>query len=492
MKILTGKQIAEADRATIEREPITSLGLMERAAEELARWIGENTEPDQRLVFCCGKGRNGGDGVAVARLLHGAGLECVLFFGADYNELSPETRANIDRLPKGVEVYDITAEQPDIEPDAVIIDALLGTGVEGDIRQPVASIIGWINSLPNRVISIDLPSGMTTEWGNSGRTIVRAETTLTIEFPKLSLLLPEAGEYAGNVVVLPIGLDEQFLAESPSPYYYITEEMIAGLRQPRAKYSHKGSYGHALLVCGSSGMIGAATLATGGALRSGCGLVTAHIPKDERFALQANWPSAMLSLDDADCFSTVLTELARFSAIGVGPGLGQDERTVDALAKLLEQASAHEIPMLLDADALNIIAYNPLLAKSIPVGSVLTPHPRELQRLVGAWADDREKLTKASALAQELKSVVVVKGAHTAVCTPDGRVLFNSTGNPGMAKGGSGDMLAGYITGLMARGYKAEDACVIGVYIHGRAGDKAAEYYGQEAMNSADLLEFFE
>jgi NAD(P)H-hydrate epimerase len=419
-------------------------------------------------------------------------MECVVFFGADYNELAPETRANVDRLPKGVEVYDITAEQPEIEPNAGIIDALLGTGIAGDVRDPVAGIIRWINSLPNRVISIDLPSGMTTEWDNSGRAIVQAETTLALGFPKLSLLLPEAGECTGNVVVLPIGLDEQFIAESPSPYYYITEELVAGLRTPRAKYSHKGSYGHALLVCGSGGMIGAATLATGGALRSGCGLVTAHIPRIERFALQANWPSAMLSLDEADCFSTVPEGLERFSAIGAGPGLGQDERTVKALGELLLRASEQEIPMLLDADALNIISNNTLLTKSIPVGSVLTPHPRELQRLVGAWADDREKLARTTALARELKSVVVIKGAHTAVCTPDECVLFNSTGNPGMAKGGSGDVLAGYIAGLLARGYKAENACVIGVYIHGRAGDKAAEYYGQEAMNSADLTEFFE
>jgi NAD(P)H-hydrate epimerase len=492
MKILTGKQIQEADKATMEREPITSLGLMERAAEEIARWIGENTEADQRLVFCCGKGRNGGDGVAVARLLHNAGLECVVFFAADYNSLVPETRANIDRLPKGVDVYDITTEQPDIEPNAVIVDALIGTGAEGELREPVASIIGWINSLPNSVISIDLPSGMATEWGNADKTIVRAETTLTLEFPKLAMLLPGAGEYAGNVVVLSIGLDEKFIEDTPSPYYFITEELAASLRQPRTKYSHKGSYGHALLVCGARGMIGAATLAVGGALRSGCGLVTARVPCDERFALQANWPSAMLSLDEASCFSSVPSDLEHFSAIGVGCGIGQDERTVKALGQLFTTASTLGIPMLLDADALNIIAANPQLRKSIPAGSVLTPHLGELRRLVGEWADDRHKLAKTEALARELSSVVVVKGAHTAVCTPDGRVLFNSTGNPGMAKGGAGDVLAGYITGLIARGYSAEEASVIGVYIHGRAGDKAAEYYGQEAMNSADLLEFFE
>lgn len=492
MKILTGKQIREADYATVKREPIASLGLMERASEEIARWIGENIEAEQRVIFCCGKGNNGGDGLAVARMLHNAGLECVVFFGADYNETSAETRANIDRLPKDVEVYDITAEQPEIEPDAVVVDALLGTGVEGDAREPVAGIIKWINALPNRVISIDVPSGMSTEWGNGSQTIVRAETTLTLEFPKLALLLPEAGEWAGNVVVLPIGLDEKFIEETPSPYYYITEEFVAGLRKPRAKHSHKGSYGHALLVCGSRPMMGAASLATGGALRSGCGLVTAHIPADERFAMQANWPSAMLSLDPADCFSMVPQDLGRFAAIGAGCGLGQDDRTVDALAELLSEASAKGVRMLLDADALNIVAANPALRKLIPAGSVLTPHPGELRRLAGEWSDDREKLSKVSELARETASVVVVKGANTAVCTPDGRILFNSTGNPGMAKGGSGDVLAGYITGLMARGCTAEESAVAGVYAHGKAGDKAAEYYGQEAMNSADLTEFFE
>lgn len=491
MKILTGKQIKEADNATAEREPISPLDLMERASEEIARWIGENSNPEQRIIFCCGKGNNGGDGLAAARMLHNAGLECVVFFGADYNWVSEETRANIERLPKGVDVYDITAEQPEIEPDALVIDALLGTGIAGEAREPARGIIEWINTLPNRVISIDLPSGMSTDWGNEGRTVVMAETTLTIGFPKLSLLLPEAGECAGNVVVLPIGLDRQFIEEAQSQYYYITGELVEELLKPRTKYSHKGTYGHALLVCGSQRMMGAAVLAAGGALRSGCGLVTAHIPREERFAMQANWPSAMLSLDNGHCFSEIPDDTERFSAIGAGCGLGQDERTVDALGELLAEAAARKIPMTLDADALNIIAANPRLRKLIPAGSVLTPHPGELRRLVGEWSDDRQKLSKASELAGQLASVVIVKGANSVVCTPDGRFMFNPTGNPGMAKGGSGDVLTGYITGLAARGYSAEEAAVIGVYMHGKAGDKAAEYYGQEAMNSADLTEFF-
>ncbi len=506
MKILTGKEIREADWATIEREGITSLELMERASEEIARWIGENIDADHRLIFCCGKGGNGGDGLAVARMLANAGRECVVFFGADINEASPEVRTNLERLPKGVDVYDITTEQPDIEPDAVIVDALLGTGTTGGVREPVRSIVEWINSLPNRVIAIDIPSGMPAEWGRDGDDCdgrdaasvipVRAETTLTLEFPKLSMLQPGVGEYAGEIVVLPLGLDEKFMAEAATPYYYITEQWIESLRLPRAKFSHKGTYGHALLVCGSASMPGAAILAVGGALRSGCGLVTAHIPATERFALTANHPSAMLSLDAEECFSSVPDGLERFSAIGVGCGLGRSEATVEALGDLLSEASRGSernipsTPLVVDADALNIIAANPHLKQLIPAGSVLTPHPGELRRLVGEWSTDAEKLEKTSSLARETRSIVIVKGAHSTICTPGGRFIFNSTGNPGMAKGGNGDVLAGYITGLLARGYNAETASIIGVYTHGMAGDKAAEMYGREAMNASDLAEF--
>jgi NAD(P)H-hydrate epimerase len=245
-------------------------------------------------------------------------------------------------------------------------------------------------------------------------------------------------------------------------------------------------------------MPGAAILATGGALRSGCGLVTVHIPATERFALTANHPSAMLSLDRGEngCFSSVPDGLERFSAIGVGCGLGQDEKTVAALGDLLAAVSAMAATnLVLDADALNIIAANPHLKQLIPTGSVLTPHPGELRRLTGGWRTDKEKLEKASSLARETRSVVVVKGAHSVVCTPPsssggGRFLFNSTGNPGMAKGGSGDVLTGLVTGLLARGYDAETASIIGVYTHGRAGERAALKYGEEAMNASDLAGF--
>ncbi len=523
MKILTGKQIREADRATIEREPFSSLELMERAAIGIAQWMAGNIDARHRLLFCCGKGGNGGDGLAAARILSLAGRECVVLLGAAPGDLSDDARANLARLPQNVRLLDITVERPDIEPDAVLVDALLGVAVTGAVREPLRGIIEWMNSLPNRVISIDIPSGLETEWGSaapsigggksgenvsvtanqnniSENTVVYAETTLTIGFPKLSMLLPETGECAGNVVVIPIGLDEDFLAATPTPYYYITREWVDGLQKPRAKYSHKGDYGHALLVAGSVKMPGAAILAVGGALRSGCGLVTAHVPKSERFAVTANYPSAMLSLDEGSCFTAPPADLERYTAIGIGPGLGRDLKTVEALRKLLitnsissvggHMTQPRPVPLVLDADALNIIAENTDLQQYITPGSVLTPHPGELRRLVGEWSTEKEKIKKTSKLSRETRSVVIVKGAHSVVCTPDGRFLFNSSGTPGMAKGGSGDVLTGLITGLLARGYDAETASVTGVYLHGRAGERAARLHGEEAMNSGDLAAF--
>jgi NAD(P)H-hydrate epimerase len=614
MKILTGQQIREADRATIAAEGITSLDLMERAATRIARWIERNVDPRHRLLICCGKGGNGGDGLAVARILTGSGRDCEVFLAVgstgkipvvaglseeilDPNrpttaelsteltaklptaelttELVAETKANLARLPQQVTVRDISVERPDIEPDAIIIDAILGVGVIGEVREPLRSIIEWINSLPNRVISIDIPSGMPTEWrsvastattvttspitpttptapATATPTIVQAGTTLAIEFPKLATLLPELGKYAGNVVVIPIELNTKFLAATATPYYYITKECVDKMRLPRTKFSHKGDYGHALLVAGSTTMPGAAILATGGALRSGCGLVTVHIPEKERFALTSNHPSAMLSLDPGDCFTTLPATtghitppetpetpetLERFSAIGVGPGLGNDPKTKIALKNLMirvmearkatgkikskepgeseylkepdrptseypkedpkksngpEESSrpTPKITMVLDADALNIIAETPELKNLIPPCSILTPHPGELRRLTGDWRTDREKLDNVRELARETQSVVIVKGAHSVICTPDGRFLFNSTGTPGMAKAGSGDVLTGLITGLAARGYDAETASIMGVYTHGRAGERAARHRGLEAMNASDLADF--
>jgi len=328
---------------------------------------------------------------------------------------------------------------------------------------------------------------MQTESGNAGGTMVRAETTLTLEFPKLAMLLPEAGEACGRIEVLPVGLDCQYIATAETPYHYLTQEAVRALLCPRPKFGHKGLFGHALLVCGSEGMMGAGILALGAALRSGCGLVTLHAPREERAAIQARYPSALLSLDSGRCFTHQPANLERYEAIGIGCGLGLRPETGIALGALLKN---YRRPMVLDADALTLMAGEPALLRAVPSGSILTPHPGELRRLIGTWEEEEEKIARTTALAAELQSVVVVKGAHTMICFPSGEVWFNSTGTPGMAKGGSGDVLTGLLTGLLARSYGAADAARIAVYLHGLAGETGAGCLCEEAMNSADLIDF--
>lgn len=485
MKILTGSQIREADRQTIEREPTDSINLMERASEVIAQWICNNIEQDYDLLFMIGKGNNGGDGLAVARMLFHAGYNCSIYMVFDKSMLSEECRFNFERLPQGVAV--LGRGQVEIGEQTIIIDAILGTGVRATVSAELTPIVEMINDLPNRVISIDLPSGMSAEFENMGRLIVNAETTLTLEFPKLAMMLPEAGEHCGNVVVLPIELDVKYMSEVNSAYHYVTEDIVSGLLKPRAKFAHKGTYGHTLLVCGSEGMMGAAILATGAALRSGCGLVTTHIPRGERMALHASSPSALLSFDDDNCFSILPTDIERFTSIGIGSGVGQATQSAEALELLLTTVSC---PMVIDADALNIISSGKDLIKLIPPGSILTPHLGELKRLIREWSDEQHKINLVCELAKSTLSVIVVKGAHTMICMPDGRCYFNSTGTPAMAKGGSGDVLTGLLSGLLARGYTAAHAAVVGVYIHGLAGEKAAQYYGDESVNSSDMIDF--
>lgn len=485
MKILTDSQLKEADKYTIENEPIKSIELMERASTVIAEWFVNNIEKERPLLFLIGKGNNGGDGLAVARILYHSGYDCSIVLPFDKELLTDECYKNMERLPSHIERKEIRS----ITPDTIVVDALLGTGIKGDVKEPLFSIIEEINSLPNKVISIDLPSGMKSEFGNKNQKIIKAATTLTLEFPKLAMLLPETGEYCGNIKILSIGLSKDFITNASSSYHYITDQFIKDITLKREKFAHKGTYGHALLICGSKEMIGAAILATGAALRSGCGLVTTHIPEEERLAIQISYPSAILSLDRASYFSTLPTNLSKYTSIGIGCGLGQNHETAGVFKQLLNNVYK---PIVIDADALNILSDNYNLRQHIPAGSILTPHPGELKRLIGEWQSEKEKIENVRKLASNLKSIIVVKGAHSMIYLPDGNCYFNSTGNSGMAKGGSGDVLTGLITGLIARGYNSTHAAILGVYAHGAAGDKAASVHGLEKMNSSDIINYIQ
>lgn len=484
MKILTGKQIREADQYTIANEPISSLDLMERASITLSDGLEKLVSKSSPLLFVIGKGNNGGDGLAMARILVNRGYQCSVYCIFEKDALSEDCRTNLQRLPSSVRLL----SDFEVSDDLVIVDAILGSGVRGVVSEPIASVIDKINKYPNRVISIDLPSGMNTEWQEKTETIIRADYTLTIQFPKLAMLQPDYGRFCGDIRIVPIGLSEDYLSKAESQYFYCDEQYIRSLfAKKRNKFAYKNEFGHTLLICGSKNMSGAATLSTGAALRSGCGLVTTHIPYSERIGIMTNYPSAMMSFDNEDSFSHLPDNLDKYSSIAIGCGLGQSQKTIEAVENLLKSI---KVPMVIDADALNIIAANKRLRKYIPENSILTPHIGELKRLIGSWNSEQEKYEKVRAFSAEINSIVIVKGAYTSIFCPDGNYWFNSTGNAGMAKGGSGDVLTGLLAGLLARGYNATDAAKVGVYIHGLAGDLAASDLGQEAMNSKDIIDY--
>lgn len=537
MKILTGKDIREADLYTIEHEPVASIELMERAALALEAEIAaaaETTE-DQKTaaeapeyLIIAGKGNNGGDGLAVARLLRGRfgdtrSISVILLAAPD--QLSPDCRLNMDLLPAGISIFGfagghITADGSEVPPEqlfrrnTVVIDAILGTGVTGAVRGAALQAIRLVNEYPRRcrmVISIDMPSGLPTEPRNreeaAGADTIAADLTLTIEFPKLSLLLPETGRYAGRLRTVHIGLDRKFIDSRESAYVAVDAAYVPTLLRPRGEFDHKGTHGHALVIAGSAEYMGAAILCTGAALRSGCGLVSAHIPAAGRTAMLISHPAAIISADESPVFSSHPADLGKYSAVAVGPGIGRSEAAAAALEKLLACLPQHPgiRTTVLDADALNIISERPEMLAMIPEGSVLTPHVGELSRLLRAagsrglledvapagapWRDDLHKVALVRQFCARLKSVIVLKGAHTMVCSPDGRCFFNMSGNPGMAKGGSGDVLTGLVAGLAARGYDSLSAAILGVWFHGLAGDAAAALRGMEAMNAEDILE---
>lgn len=483
MKILTSTQISQWDSHTIDTEPIASIDLMERAAQRLSEALQKSMPCfTSSLTFFVGKGNNGGDGLAMARILSGKGYRCrVVLLSPD--RLNENCLTNLNRLPKAIEVL----EYPYIpDRDDVVVDAILGSGLRGEVDTFTLEVIKHINKLPNFTVSIDLPSGMYTEWGNCLDQIVHADLTLTIQAPKLAFVTSEAGEACGQLCVVNIGLDRQFAESADTPYSFIDECFIENNRvAPRAKFSHKGNYGKTLLICGSKGMAGAAILASGGALRSGCGYVCTAMPQQYISALLARYPSA-LTIEN-DFFCQLPPNLDQYSSIAVGCGMGQHPLTVDTFGRLLQ---VYQRPMVLDADAINILARTPDLIPLIPQNSVLTPHVGELQRLIGSWQHSEELIDKATNFARKYNLVLMVKGAYTMICLPNGEIWFNSTGNAFMAKAGAGDVLTGLIAGLIARGYDPHIATAMGVFHHGLAGQRATEVISGESFCANDLIDF--
>ena len=489
MKILPVEQIRLADQYTIEHEPIADIDLMERAARNCFEWIYREIPVTAPIKVIAGTGNNGGDGLAIARMLAEQGYQVSLFLAGPVNKLSASARINYDRLPDDIAVSLIEEgkPQPVFEEKDVIIDALFGSGLGRPVTGFYAKLIQSINNSTSMVISIDVPSGLfidKTVFDINHPVVIKASHTLTFAPPKLAFFFPENASFTGHWELIDIGLSEKFLESVEVKNYMVTLATIKPLLKRRNKFDHKGTFGHALLIAGSRGKMGAAVLAGGGCLRSGAGLVTVHVPSSGVEILQTTIPEAMLSIDkDPSCFSEV-PKPDRFNAIGIGPGLGMDVHSEKAL-KLLIQSG---MPLVLDADALNILAENPTWMSFLPKGSILTPHPGEFERLAGKTSNDFEQNQRQRELSIKYGCYIVLKRANTAITTPTGKCFFNTTGNPGMGTGGSGDVLTGIITGLIAQRYPPLEACLTGVYLHGLAADLAARESGEEAMIAGDLI----
>lgn len=495
MKIFTSTQIHELDKYTIEHEPIKSIDLMERAAIALTHAITDTWNNKTHVVVFAGPGNNGGDALAVARMLHELHYNVEVFLFNTNGHLSPDCQQNKERLKKlrNMDSFvEVTQEfnPPELTKDCLIVDGLFGSGLNKPLTGGFASLVKYINGSEAKVVSIDVPSGLMTEDNtyNVRANIVRADVTLTLGSKKLCMMMPDIQPLLGKIRVLDIQLSREFIENTKSQYSIIEEEEIRRMMIPRDDFAHKGSMGHGLIIAGCYGMAGAAILATKACLRSGVGKVTVHTPKRNYDIMQISVPEAILHMDKEETIFAQATDTACYDALGIGPGLGQNENTAIAL---IAQIRSNKTPTVLDADALNILASHRAWMQQLPEGLILTPHPKELDRLVGSASnDDFERLTRARELAQQLRAYILLKGHFSALCMPDGEIVFNSTGNAGMATAGAGDVLTGVITALLARGYSRRDAATIGMYLHGLAGDIAAKDKGRESLIASDIIDF--
>jgi len=490
MEILSAEQIRAWDQYTMQHEPIASIDLMERAATSCLTWLEKAGYLDRSFSIYCGKGNNGGDGLALARML--SALDCsvtvhILEFGSIGTE---DFQANLARLhDTPVEVRFVQGPEHfhPVPPADILIDALLGSGLNRKLEGVTAQLVDHLNASGNEIIAVDLPSGLFVSRSSKGNTVIRATHTLSFQVYKPAFLMPENEAWVGEVHILDIGLHPGYLSQTGGEAELLDMNIISAIYKPRKNFAHKGNFGHALLVAGSYGKMGAAVLAARAALRAGSGLLTGHIPGCGYTIMQTSLPEAMLVMDaDERMHTRVPDGLEKYSVVGVGPGVGQHERTVDFLRQLLQ---AYKRPMVVDADALNILGTHPELLAALPPYSILTPHPKEFERLFGAAADDYERLDKAREQAKRFGVIIVLKGHYTFIAMPGGKSYFNSTGNPGMAKGGSGDVLTGILTALLGQSYSPGEAALLGVYLHGLAGDLAAETHSQESMLPSDLTD---
>ena len=492
MKILTCTQQKEADAYTIANNDILSINLMEKAASLIANEICKRWDQSHRIVVFAGAGNNGGDAVAVARMLFTKNYNVEVYLFNIKGTISEDCMTNIKRLQEcGFTAYHEISNSFDpfqLFEEDVVIDGLFGSGLNKPLSGGFASVVQYINASSAQVVSIDIPSGLMGEdnSNNSRQNIIHADLTLSIQLPKLSFLFPENEDIVGEWKLLDIGISPEFIRQADTPYIITEAQDVSQLIKPRKRFAYKNNFGHALLIAGSNGMAGASVLAARACLRSGTGLLTVHVPVCNHDILQTAVPEAIVQNDVHELYFAEPVDLDNYQAIAIGPGIGQEEET--ALATLDQLADCY-IPAVLDADAINILSSHRNYLNRLPKGSILTPHIGELERIIGKCNNSFERLTKAKELAAYLQCYMVVKGAYTVVITPQGKFYFNPTGNPGMATGGSGDVLTGIILALLAQGYQPENAARLGVYVHGLSGDIACRRMGEISLTASDIID---
>ncbi|MFA6402685.1 MAG: NAD(P)H-hydrate dehydratase [Salinivirgaceae bacterium] len=491
MKILTVEQIRQADAFTITNEPIPSIQLMERAANELFKWIKKHYLVSQPIYLFAGNGNNGGDALALARLLYMGGFTSIQVFVLTISEkLTADCETNLHSVHELGEIpvnyLNESDEFPFIPEDAVIIDGIFGSGLSRSVTGYWAQLIDWINRNATEIVAIDIPSGLSSDAPFClGGAVVEADFTLTFQVPKLAFMFAENYQYVGEWILLDIGLHPDYMNSVETNYELFGLGEAKKLLKPRQKFSHKGIYGHGLLIAGSYQKTGAAILSARACLSSGIGLLTVHVPQSSYQILQTAVPEAMLHIDDTELEYCSAASLKPYGTIGIGPGIGTKPAIQNAFRNLMEN---HKKPMVIDADAINILAENPNWLDRVPLNSILTPHPGEFDRLTHAHDSGYSRMQTQLEFSKKHQVIIVLKGANTSITDPEGKIYFNSTGNPGMATGGSGDVLTGIILSLLAQKYQPLDAALLGVYLHGLAGDIASQKVGEDSLIASDII----
>ncbi len=492
IKIFEAEKVKETDEYSIKHEPVSSVQLMERAANAFTQNFTQDF-PDKNIpvTIICGNGNNGGDGLAIARMLSAKKYHVTIFiFHA--KKYSPDFLKNLKHLQTKhkKQIYYINDANfiDKTNTQSIIIDAIFGIGLDKTIEKDSIQykVIEKINNKKFfQIIAVDIPSGLFADKHTEGIAL-KANKTYTFQFPKLAFLLPESGLYVNDFTVTDIGLHPDFISKTKTSYNYLTKEDIHIKIKSRKKYSHKGTYGHAFIIAGSYGKIGAAVLCSKACLRAGGGLVTVHVPACGYEIIQTAFPEAMCSTDKNAKHITSIHDTDKYDAIAIGPGIGTHSATIKAFEIFLKK---NEKPLIVDADAINILSKKKSLLQLLPEKSILTPHPKEFERIAGKWNNDFERLGLQQYFSKKYKVIIVLKGAHTSISDIDGTVYFNSTGNAGMATGGNGDVLTGIITGFLAQQYSPLDSAILGVYLHGLSGDKALQGQSMESLLASDIIE---